>query len=540
MTSNTSNDKGNDAIENQMIKLHKEKSESLKEQVDDDDDDDNDTEVKATSTSTVQNHLKRQRELFDNLSEFFDSDGATPDEVKPLLSYLMKKVLSEMSDSHARGITRYNTRQRESRKGDDDAISDKDPSKEFRILDVGCGVGALFPFYVEQAQLLDMKLHIVGLDLSPNMISRAEENAQKLLEDTGTTDTHTIEFRNGDFVQMLLGEEYEAIVADETSSSIIGYNDYSVALDEQVVEHREQYDAVVINACFGNFYDPVSVLTAASKCLKNDGIITITHPLGAQFVKKLHTEDPDTVPHNLPSQEMLEKMIQDSSQPLAMCSFIEEIVSQGDEEDDDDSNDKKKQPIYYASAKRVPQRITQSMIHLRGPVDTGYGRGGKKLGIPTANLPCSLFANALQNVPTGVYFGWAVIEGENGEKKGRDVVHKAVVNVGYSPTFDGEENKEKIVEAHLIVDDGDIDGDFYGETMRLALYGFLRPEMKFESFPALISAIMNDKANAKDALDLSMYKELSMNPFLMNSGELWLGCDGGDENASYEFKNFED
>ena len=64
--------------------------------------------------------------------------------------------------------------------------------------------------------------------------------------------------------------------------------------------------------------------------------------------------------------------------------------------------------------------------------------------------------------------------------------------------------------------------------------------MKFESFPALISAIMNDKANAKDALDLSMYKELSMNPFLMNSGELWLGCDGGDENASYEFKNFED
>ena len=92
MTSNTSNDKGNDAIENQMIKLHKEKSESLKEQVDDDDDDDNDTEVKATSTSTVQNHLKRQRELFDNLSEFFDSDDATPDEVKPLLSYLMKNA----------------------------------------------------------------------------------------------------------------------------------------------------------------------------------------------------------------------------------------------------------------------------------------------------------------------------------------------------------------------------------------------------------------------------------------------------------------
>jgi len=84
------------------------------------------------------------------------------------------------------------------------------------------------------------------------------------------------------------------------------------------------------------------------------------------------------------------------------------------------------------------------------------------------NLPCSLFANVLQNVPGGVYFGWAVIEGD-GEKKDRNVIHKVVCNVGYSPTFDGEENKEKIVEAHLN------DGDFYGETMRLAFNGFLRP-----------------------------------------------------------------
>ena len=138
------------------------------------------------------------------------------------------------------------------------------------------------------------------------------------------------------------------------------------------------------------------------------------------------------------------------------------------------------QVIYYASAKKVPQRALKDTIYLRGPVDSGYGRGGKKLGIPTANLPCSLFANALQHVPTGVYFGWATIEQDDDDdkkdkKEGRNKAHKAVVNVGYSPTFDGEENKEKIVEAHLIVDDGDIEGDFYGETMRLSLHGFLRP-----------------------------------------------------------------
>lgn len=188
------------------------------------------------------------------------------------------------------------------------------------------------------------------------------------------------------------------------------------------------------------FISSGSVLTAVSKCLKDDGIVAITHPLGAQFVKKLHTEDPETVPHNLPSQEMFKEMVIQESQPLSMYSFVEEIEALGG-----NSNDKTQQ-IYYASAKKVPQRVIQIMIHLRGPVDSGYGRGGKKLGVPTANLPCSLFANALQDVPTGVYFGWAVIEGAKGEEKGRDVTHKAVVNVGYSPTFDGEENKEKIVE----------------------------------------------------------------------------------------------
>eukprot|EP00551_Chaetoceros_affinis_P004840 CAMPEP_0203667380 /NCGR_PEP_ID=MMETSP0090-20130426/4220_1 /ASSEMBLY_ACC=CAM_ASM_001088 /TAXON_ID=426623 /ORGANISM="Chaetoceros affinis, Strain CCMP159" /LENGTH=543 /DNA_ID=CAMNT_0050531519 /DNA_START=105 /DNA_END=1736 /DNA_ORIENTATION=+ len=522
MTPSSSNGvDNNDAIENRMIGLQKEKSESLKKKGEYGNDN-----VGEASATSVQKHLERQKELFDNLSDFFNSEDATPDEVKPLLSYLINKVLKEILDSHTQGIMRHNTRQRAAKGGDDndDNISDKESSKEFKILDVGCGVGALFPFYVSEAESLNMNLNIVGLDLSPNMISLAKENAQKLLEETETTDKHSFAFENGDFVEILLGENHEVI---SNEKSIIGYNDYSVALDEQIVKHREQYDGIVINACFGNFYDPVSVLTAASKGLKNDGIIAITHPLGAQFVKKLHTEDPETVPHNLPSQDIFEEMIRES-QPLSMYSFIEEIDSP------DDKNNDTSQVIYYASAKKVPQITIQNTIHLRGPVDSGYGRGGKKLGVPTANLPCSLFANALQNVPTGVYFGWAVIEGD-GEKKGRNAIHKAVCNVGYSPTFDGEENKEKIVEAHLIVNDGDIDGDFYGETMRLALIGFLRPEMKFESFPALISAIMNDKANAKDALDLSTYTEFTKDPFLMNPQVHWIGGDGGDESASYKF-----
>jgi len=61
--------------------------------------------------------------------------------------------------------------------------------------------------------------------------------------------------------------------------------------------------------------------------------------------------------------------------------------------------------------------------------------------------------------------------------------------------------------------------------------------MKFESFPALIEAIMNDKANANDALDLPVYQEYSNDHFLSNANSSWIGLSGGDENASYEFRS---
>jgi hypothetical protein len=81
--------------------------------------------------------------------------------------------------------------------------------------------------------------------------------------------------------------------------------------------------------------------------------------------------------------------------------------------------------------------------------------------------------------------------------------------VGFSPTFVGRENREKVVEAHLILDSsataataavsragGDgasqgslFVGDFYGCYMRLALVGQLRPELRFPTFPALVEQI---------------------------------------------------
>ncbi|KAL3904370.1 MAG: hypothetical protein SGARI_004950 [Bacillariaceae sp.] len=156
------------------------------------------------------------------------------------------------------------------------------------------------------------------------------------------------------------------------------------------------------------------------------------------------------------------------------------------------------------NAKLPPTRakILPKVLRYRGKVDQGYGRGGKKLGVPTANLKASSFDQALQNVATGVYFGWAALE-----DKTTTIVYKTVVNVGYSPTFEGQENAEKIIEAHLMTEDtvsGEDDNflpDFYGTPLRLQLIGFLRDEQKFDSFPDLIAQIHADIQDAKDALD---------------------------------------
>jgi riboflavin kinase len=188
-------------------------------------------------------------------------------------------------------------------------------------------------------------------------------------------------------------------------------------------------------------------LSAAVECLRPDGIVVITHPLGAEFVRKLNQEDPDTVPHHLPTILDFRKLTRE--QPLIALDFIEDVDLLNV------NREVQNFQIYYASARKTPYRPLGSVIRLRGRVDTGYGRGGKKLGFPTANLPSSLFSQALDTVPNGVYFGWAVIEDpkniRSDVRMGRNTWHKAVVNVGMSPTFVGEENRQKIVEAHLIV-----------------------------------------------------------------------------------------
>lgn len=124
-----------------------------------------------------------------------------------------------------------------------------------------------------------------------------------------------------------------------------------------------------------------------------------------------------------------------------------------------------------------------SALLLQGQVMQGYGRGSKKLGVPTANLPHFDSQLSAGKYRRGVYFGWGGIE-QTG------AVLPCVANIGVSPTFAGQENAINIVEAHFL--DYSEGGDFYGKDVRLCLVGFLRPEQKFASLAALVAQITSD------------------------------------------------
>jgi riboflavin kinase len=185
----------------------------------------------------------------------------------------------------------------------------------------------------------------------------------------------------------------------------------------------------------------------------------------------------------------------------------------------------------WHACKLVRARLLDKTLRVRGRVAHGYGRGGAKLGFPTANLLSSTFASALESLETGVYCGFASIEDNSTSAVAH--VHPAVVNIGYSPTFAGQENAEKIIEAHLIADKL---APFYGSVMRLQLHGRVRPEIKFGDFGALVAQIRADVRDVGDLLQRSPYAEYGGDVFLRGSvDEATAGGTRVSDDASWEW-----
>ena len=115
---------------------------------------------------------------------------------------------------------------------------------------------------------------------------------------------------------------------------------------------------------------------------------------------------------------------------------------------------------------------------IRGRVVTGRDRGGKLLGIPTANI--NLHDELCPK--TGIYAVTVECRGN---------LHNGVANIGYSPTF---EDHEFTVEVHIL----DFRENIYGKKIRVNFIKRIRDEIKFSSISELIDQIKMDIAAARE------------------------------------------
>ncbi|PKI83603.1 riboflavin kinase [Malassezia vespertilionis] len=156
-------------------------------------------------------------------------------------------------------------------------------------------------------------------------------------------------------------------------------------------------------------------------------------------------------------------------------------------------------------------------VYLDGLVEHGFGRGGKKLNTPTANLPLSsqhAVAESTRLAETGIYYGFAQLDVPNGESIYPPVdakVYPMVMSFGYNPHF---ANKDKTIEVHVM---HGYAADFYGKGMRAIVLGYIRPELKYDSLEALIADIEKDKQVGIASLERPAYTKYIQDPFFRQS-----------------------
>lgn len=128
---------------------------------------------------------------------------------------------------------------------------------------------------------------------------------------------------------------------------------------------------------------------------------------------------------------------------------------------------------------RLAHRLLGHPYVLSGSVAHGEGRG-TGLGFPTANLD-----GAATLLPgNGVYATRACCGGRRFD---------AVTNIGYKPTFGGD---QLTVESFLL----DAEGDFYGQDLNLEFVDRLRGEQRFSDAAALSRQISADVTLARRLL----------------------------------------
>jgi riboflavin kinase / FMN adenylyltransferase len=106
---------------------------------------------------------------------------------------------------------------------------------------------------------------------------------------------------------------------------------------------------------------------------------------------------------------------------------------------------------------------------------------GRTIGFPTANISVE---EKLKLIPgDGVYAVDVRISDETGKQ------YRAMMNIGFRPTVDGT---KRMIEVNIF----DFERMIYGQSLRIYVKKFLRPEQKFSGLEELKTQLAIDKANA--------------------------------------------
>ncbi|KAF7542056.1 hypothetical protein G7054_g160 [Neopestalotiopsis clavispora] len=126
-------------------------------------------------------------------------------------------------------------------------------------------------------------------------------------------------------------------------------------------------------------------------------------------------------------------------------------------------------------------------LRMEGTVISGFGRGSKELGIPTANLPVDSEQTPwIADSTSGVYFGYASLalpashpDRESSPSSSDFQIYPMVMSIGYNPFY---KNTVRSAEVHVL---HKFAQDFYDVPMRLLILGFIREEKDYNGLEAV-------------------------------------------------------
>uniref|UniRef100_A0AC34PV13 Riboflavin kinase n=1 Tax=Panagrolaimus sp. JU765 TaxID=591449 RepID=A0AC34PV13_9BILA len=131
-------------------------------------------------------------------------------------------------------------------------------------------------------------------------------------------------------------------------------------------------------------------------------------------------------------------------------------------------------------ASKFPHLFSGKVVH-------GFGRGGKDLDCPTANLDDDAVETFPKNIEDGVFVGFAKVD--DGE------LYPMLMSLGNNPQYG---NTKKSLEVHIL---HNFESDFYGSKIRVVVLDRLRDMMKFNSLDELKKTIAEDKKNGARYLE---------------------------------------